>query len=82
VVAERLREVLFYVVPRISPDGAEHVLRSGRYVRSVPRDERSDRGRPRWVSGDVDGDGLSLVLRVQDPGGEFVECPELPGLLQ
>ena len=46
-IADRLREVLFYVVPRISPDGAERVIHSGRYVRSVPRDERTDRGRPR-----------------------------------
>jgi hypothetical protein len=80
-VADRLREILFYVVPRISPDGAEHVMQSGRFVRSVPRDERSDRGRPRWVSGDVDGDGLALVMRVCDPGGEYVECPEQPGLM-
>ena len=34
---ERLRDVLFYVVPRISPDGAECVLQTGRTVRSVPR---------------------------------------------
>ncbi len=81
-IADRLREVLFYIVPRISPDGAERVIHSGRYVRSVPRDERRDRGRPRWVSADVDGDGLALVMRVRDPGGEFVECPEIPGLLQ
>jgi Zinc carboxypeptidase len=81
-IAERLREVLFYVLPRLSPDGAERVLTSGRFVRSVPRDERADRGRPHWVSQDVDGDGLSLVMRVRDPGGEFVECAELPGLLQ
>src|SRR5687768_16222492 len=31
---ETLRETLFYIVPRISPDGAEHVLKSGRYIRS------------------------------------------------
>lgn len=77
----RLREVLFYVVPRISPDGAEAVLTTGRSVRSVPRDERVERGRPRWVIGDVDGDGLALAMRVEDPGGELVEAPELPGLL-
>jgi hypothetical protein len=82
VVAERLRDVLFYILPRMSPDGAEQVIRSGRFVRSVPRDERTDRGRPRWRSGDVDGDGLALVMRLQDPGGEFVECTEIPGLLQ
>jgi hypothetical protein len=80
-VIRRLREVLFYVLPRMSPDGAEAVLRSGRYVRSVPRDDRPDRGAPRWISGDVDGDGRILAMRVVDPTGEFVEAPEFPGLM-
>ena len=80
-VAERLREILVYVVPRISPDGTEHVLDTGRYVRSVPRDERLDRQRSRWRSQDVDGDGLSLLLRVRDAGGEFVESRDVPGLM-
>jgi hypothetical protein len=79
--SERLRDVLFYIVPRISPDGSEHILSSGRYVRSVPRDERLDRQRPRWRSGDVDADGSSLLLRMRDPGGEFVESREFPGLM-
>ncbi|MBP9202508.1 MAG: peptidase M14 [Kofleriaceae bacterium] len=80
-VVERLRDVLFYLVPRISPDGAEAVLTSGRFVRSVPRDERVERGEPRWVAGDVDGDGRILTMRVRDPGGELVEAPSFPGLL-
>jgi hypothetical protein len=34
-------------------------------VRSVPRDERQDRGRTRWGSADVDGDGCGeLRLRI------------------
>jgi hypothetical protein len=80
-IAKRLREILFYIVPRISPDGAEHVLRSGRIVRSVPRDSRIERGKPRWLLGDVDGDGLALSMRVKDPGGELVETQGFPGLL-
>jgi hypothetical protein len=80
-VAERLSDVLFYVVPRISPDGAEHVLKSGRYVRSLPRDERVERGKPRWLAHDVDGDGLALVMRVEDAGGEFVESEDAPGVM-
>lgn len=78
---DRLRDVLFYIVPRITPDGAEQVLTSGRTLRSVPRDARVDRGKPRWILGDVDGDGLALSMRVRDPGGELVEAPQLPGLL-
>ena len=78
---DRLRDVLFYVMPRVSPDGAECVLQTGRTVRSVPRDARVERGHPRWMLGDIDGDGLSLAMRVKDPGGELVEAPEFPGLL-
>lgn len=80
-IIERLRQVLFYVLPRMSPDGAECVLTTGRYVRSNPRDNRMHRNVARWCNADVDGDGLALKMRVRDPGGEFVECPEVPGLL-
>ncbi len=80
-VIDRMREVLFYVVPRISPDGAEAVIKTGRSVRSVPRDARVERGQPRWLIGDVDGDGTALAMRIKDPGGELVESREFPGLL-
>ena len=80
-VVARLREIRFYVLPRMSPDGAEAVLTTGRYVRSVPRDERPARAHAYWRCEDVDGDGLALSMRVRDPGGEMMESPEIPGLL-
>jgi hypothetical protein len=80
-IRHRVRDLLVYAVPRISPDGAETVLRTGQYVRSVPRDRRPNQQHPRWVSRDLDGDGLSLLMRKQDPGGEFVESAEVPGLM-
>ena len=80
-VVERLKGILFYVLPRMSPDGAEAVLRDGRYVRSNPRDRREHAPVPRWVAGDVDGDGSVLSMRRQDPSGEFVADPELPGVM-
>ncbi len=80
-VAEVAREVLFYVMPRISPDGAEAVLKTGRSIRSVPRDARLDTGRASWRAKDLDGDGLSLMMRYQDETGEFVESREEPGLM-
>ncbi len=79
--ADRIREILLFAVPRISPDGAEAVMRTGQYVRSIPRDRRHDRSRPRWASCDLDGDGLSLVMRRRDPCGEFVESREVPNLM-
>src|SRR5439155_12397901 len=56
-VKERLKGILFYVLPRMCPDGAEAVLSDGRYVRSNPRDRRAHVPVPRWVASDVDGDG-------------------------
>ncbi len=76
-----LKDSLVYILPRMAPDGAERVLGDGAYVRSVPRDERPNQLHPHWVSEDVDGDGLCLVMRVADPGGEFVASTEVPGLL-
>ena len=72
-MAQALRETLFYVVPRISPDGAEEVLKRGRYVRSSPLDDRVQQGQARWEAGDVDGDGFAGYMRKLDPDGELVE---------
>jgi hypothetical protein len=70
---QTLRETLFYVVPRISPDGAEEVLSRGRYVRSSPVDERMARGHAHWVADDLDGDGRTAYMRRLDPDGDLVE---------
>lgn len=75
-----LRELRFFVMPRMCPDGAERILTSGRYVRSNPRDRRPNL-KPRWVSSDVDGDGQALLMRMQDPSGDFVESRNEPGLM-
>lgn len=80
-ILDAAREVLFYIMPRVSPDGAEAVLKQGRCVRSVPRDQRADTGKPRWRGQDLDGNGLILWLRYQDEAGEFVESRETPGLM-
>ncbi len=79
---EFLRQgVTFYVLPRMCPDGAEHALGKGGYVRSNPRDERLGRGAPFWKMVDVDGDGIALSMRVQDPAGDFVVAAEVPNLM-
>jgi hypothetical protein len=80
-VCDRLREILFYVLPRMCPDGAEAVLKEGRYVRSNPRDRRPHTPVARWIVSDVDGDGLALLMRKADPLGDYVEAPDMPGVL-
>jgi hypothetical protein len=81
-VIEAARRVRLFVLPRMSPDGAECVLTTGRFVRSTPRDDRAERGAARWRTGDVDGDGQVRAMRVVDPAGDFVApSPEHPALL-
>jgi hypothetical protein len=72
-MAQAIRDALFYVVPRISPDGAEEVLKLGRYVRSSPVDDRVHQDHAHWRAGDIDGDGLAGYMRRQEPEGELVE---------
>ena len=78
-VAEAIRETLFYVVPRISPDGAEEVLKSGRYVRSSPVNDRSNKDHAHWETVDIDGDGIAGYMRRADPDGELVELRDETG---
>jgi hypothetical protein len=78
---EAVRDSLFYVVPRMSPDGAEAVLKTGRYVRSSPIDARRHKGHAYWEAGDIDGDGMISFMRKVDEGGELVELKEHPGVM-
>ena len=83
---EHLRElltgdVLFYVLPRMCPDGAERVLAQHHFVRSNPRDHRIGNHGPYWRHEDVDGDGVARLMRVVDPTGDFVESRSTPGLM-
>jgi hypothetical protein len=72
-MADVIRGALFYVVPRISPDGAEEVLKKGRYVRSSPVNDRVNKDHAYWESADVDGDGMVGYMRQQCADGELVE---------
>jgi hypothetical protein len=79
-VAAAVREALVLVAPCLSPDGAEAMHATGRFVRSSPVDERATQ-RPRWRQVDVDGDGQVRRMRVLDPCGGFVESRSVPGLM-
>ena len=75
-VTHALDSRVFYVVPRVNPDGAEAGLADGRFrrssVRPYPRDEPED-GLHRE---DVDGDGRVLFMRLRDPNGSWKPHPE------
>ena len=72
-MAEALRNTLFYIAPRLSPDGADAILKIGHYVRSSPVNDRPNQSHAYWQASDVDGDGEMTHMRQQDPQGELVE---------
>ena len=72
-MADAVKDSLFYIVPRISPDGAEEVLAKGRYVRSSPVNDRANKGHAYWDSTDIDGDGMTGYMRQESSDGELVE---------
>ena len=74
-------DVLFHVVPRVCPDGAEHMLSVSSYVRSNPREKRLGKTAPYWRGADVDGDGRARLMRVEDPAGQFAAMEGHPELL-
>ena len=72
---------LYYIIPRVSPDGAEDVLAAGRLSRSAPRKRAPHSRAAYWVRSDVDGDGRIRQMRLKHPAGEFVQHREFSHVL-
>lgn len=81
-VTRLLDQQVFYILPRINPDGAELALQppyynwcgNGRYMPGADR-----------ISGlipeDIDGDGYIVWMRVPDPLGEWKKSPDNPDIM-
>ncbi|MCS6903727.1 MAG: M14 family metallopeptidase, partial [Candidatus Bipolaricaulota bacterium] len=71
----------FYILPRMSPDGTEYVLKTQKWVRSsvrlYPFHEIKDGLHPE----DINGDGEILQMRVEDPLGEWKVSQKDPRLM-
>jgi murein tripeptide amidase MpaA len=74
---------VFYICPRVNPDGAEWALADHpKFIRSstrpYPFDTQPHEG---LVIEDLDGDGRILMMRIPDRNGAWKICPEEPRLL-
>ncbi|NDJ60894.1 MAG: peptidase M14, partial [Chloroflexi bacterium] len=76
-----LDHMAFYILPRTNPDGAEislttahHWCGNGRYL---PGEEQT-RG---LCQHDINGDGLIVQMRIEDPAGEWQISPDDPRLM-
>jgi murein tripeptide amidase MpaA len=82
-VDRALKTRVFYVCPRVSPDGAEWALADNPKIirsstRPYPYDEEPLDG---LTYEDIDGDGRVLMMRIPDPNGVWKPHPDEPRLL-
>jgi hypothetical protein len=73
---------VFYIIPRINPDGAEYALTSPYHPwcgngRFLPGEDRIDGLIPQ----DINGDGYIVQMRVPDPKGEWKKDTDEPRIL-
>src|SRR5829696_545814 len=76
-----LDEQAFYVLPRLSPDGAERYLTTAYTLRATVRPWPEPEEEPGLHPEDIDGDGNILQMRVVDSGGEWRVSDKDPRLM-
>lgn len=71
----------FYILPRINPDGAELYLTTPTMLRSSVRPYPEEEEKEGLLSEDVNGDGMILQMRVEDPSGPWKVSAKDPRLM-
>ena len=79
VITKILDRMTIYVVPRISPDGAETYLTTPYSIRSVNRVHNPENGGIR--SEDLDGDGVIRMMRIPTPYGAWKKYKDDSGIM-
>lgn len=68
----------FYIMPKLNPDGSDHVITKPDGMRSVvrPYDDDGDGVKDEDPGEDLNGDGYITKMRVRDPNGSLRTSPE------
>lgn len=76
---EQVKKILdrftIYVIPRISPDGAEVYLTTPYSLRSVDRPHLTSTQAPGLYQEDVDGNGVIAMMRIKSSSGVWMKDP-------
>lgn len=74
---------VFYIMPKLNPDGSDHYITRPDGMRSVvrPFDEDNDGVADEDPPEDLDGDGYVTMMRVRDPNGPLRTSAEDPRLM-
>ena len=81
LVTRLLDEQTFYVLPRLSPDGAERYLTTPYTLRASTRPWPEPEEEPGLHAEDLDGDGHIVQMRVEDKDGEWRVSEKDPRLM-
>lgn len=84
-VKASLDKHVFYIMPRLNPDGAETMfakVNSGNKTNSTPFDGDNDARLDEDGPEDLNNDGLVTVMRVKDVNGLYLADPEEPMLMK
>jgi hypothetical protein len=78
-----LDEQVFYILPRVNPDGAEFVIKQGQpwcgNGRYLPGEEQPDAG---FYWHDIDNNGVVGQMRIKDSAGEWKISKEDPRFME
>ncbi|GBD93949.1 zinc carboxypeptidase [bacterium BMS3Abin05] len=80
-----LNKHVFYVIPRLNPEGADFYFKKVKWERGwnlTPTDEDEDGLTDEDGAEDLNGDGLITLMRYKDPEGAYFPDPETPELLR
>ena len=66
-----LDNTTFYIIPRVNPDGAEISLTTGHHWCGNGRYLPSEEQTKGLCQHDINGDGLIVQMRIEDPSGEW-----------
>ena len=80
-ITKLLDENAVYVIPRITPDGAETYLTSFEKLRSVNRPYPFEKPAPGLHAKDMDGDGVIRMMRIETPTGVWKEHEKDPRVM-
>ena len=80
-ITKLLDENTVYVIPRITPDGAETYLTSSEKLRSVNRPYPFEQPEPGLHAKDMDGDGVIRMMRIESPTGVWKESAKDPRVM-
>lgn len=83
--AKLFQSCVFYVIPRLDPDGEERYCATPKYdddANTRPRDDDRDGVIDEDPPNDIDGDGMISVMRRRDPLGEWMIDPDEPRLMK